>query len=52
MDLRLFHVELREIYVTPEKIILREFFSAIVLCEIVAIIPEIIRQDLFCVSIL
>ena len=25
-DLRLFHVELREIYVTPEKIILGEFF--------------------------
>ena len=25
-DLRLFHVDLREIYVTPEKIILREFF--------------------------
>ena len=28
-DLRLFHVELREIPVTPEKIILREFFCVI-----------------------
>ena len=28
-DLRLFHVELREIYVAPEKILLREFFCVI-----------------------
>ena len=26
-DLRLVHVELREIYVTPKKIFLREFFA-------------------------
>ena len=28
-DLRLVHVELREIYVTPKKIFLREFFCVI-----------------------
>ena len=48
-DLRLVHVELREIYVTPKK-----YFSENFLCnwlrDTVAITPKIIPQDFFCVS--
>ena len=44
-DLRLVHVELREIYVTPKKIFLRECVFRNWLRKTVAITPKIIPQD-------
>ena len=47
-DLRLFHVELRDIYVTPKRIFLRDFFCAIDYAKRVAITPKVIPQDFLC----
>ena len=48
-DLRLAHVELRKIYVTPKKYFSENFWGNW-LRDTVAITPKIIHQEFFCVS--